>query len=140
MGQGYEDRRLEELLRSYPLLKADTLIEAQGLYNLFPSCIANYSGMPHGSGISDSTGALAVLRAGSSPTQKKVQAIEIAVDCLDGVEKELVRLLYFEKWRVFQVQHRMHISRAVFFRLRRSALDKVAGRLIRLDLATDQAG
>jgi hypothetical protein len=134
MGKVYDDRRLEELLRSYPLLKADALIEQQALFNLFPSCIANYSGVVRGSTAADSTASLAMARVDISEVVKKVRAIEISVESLDGAEKELVRLLYFEKCRVFQVQHQLHISRAVFFRIRRSALDKVAGRLIRLDL------
>lgn len=130
----YDDRRLEAVLKSYPLLKADALIEEQGLYNLFPSCIANYSGMPSNRGAADSTGNCAVVRASVSQTMKKVQAIEIAFESLDGMEQELVKLLYFEKWRVYEVQLRMNISRAGFFRIRRAALDKVADRIIRVDL------
>lgn len=135
MGISYDDRRLEAVLRSYPLLKADALIEQQGLFNLFPSCVANYSGMPSGGNAADSTGNCAVARATVSQTIKKIQAIEIAFDSLDGMEKELIKLLYFEKWRVYEVQLRMNISRAGFFRIRRAALDKVAARIIRLDLA-----
>lgn len=134
MSKMYDDRRLEALLRSYPVLKADALIEQQELFNLFPNCIANYSGIVRGRIAGDSTATMAIARANIPDSMKKVRAIEISFGSLDGAEKELVKLLYFEKCRVYQVQHQLHISRSVFFRIRRSALDKIAGRLIRLDL------
>jgi predicted DNA-binding protein (UPF0251 family) len=130
----YKIQELEEVLQSYPVLKADALIEHERLYNLFPSCIANYSGLPGSPNTSDSTGNVAVARSTITLTMRKVRAIEVAYDCLNQDEKDLVRLHYFERWRAFDVRQKLHMSRSVFFRARRSALDKIAGRLIRPEL------
>jgi predicted DNA-binding protein (UPF0251 family) len=130
----YNLQELEEVLRSYPILRADALIEQERLYNLFPACIANYSGLPGSPNTSDGTGNIAVARSAVTQTMRKVRAVEVAYESLDQEEKDLIRLLYFEKWRVYQVRQKMHISRSAFARVRRSALDKIAGRLIRPEL------
>lgn len=130
----YNEKELERILRSFPVMKAAAVIEAQRLYNLFPSCIGDYSGMPHSPNAADSTGKIAVARTYLSPTMRRVMAIEAAFDALDKLEKDLIRLVYYEKWRIYDVLHQMNISRSHFFRLKVSALGKIAGLLIRPDL------
>lgn len=131
MGKGYSDLLLEEILESYPLLKARAAIEAEELQHLFPSCTAGYDGLPRGSGeMPDGTGAYAVRRETRSENIRRARAINIACEALTPQERELVRLLYFERWARYQVRIHLGIRRAQLFNIRRSALDKLAAVLL----------
>ena len=130
MGRGalveYSEKALEAVLKGYPMLRAQAQLEAEELKHLFPSCISRLDGMPHGSGVSDSTGNYAVKREAWSHNMRRARALEIALEALTVTERDLVRLMYFEQWRLYQIRLRMGTSRAHVFRVRRSALDKIA--------------
>lgn len=131
MGKWYDDVRLEELLESYPLLRARAAIEAEELQHLFPSCTAGYDGVPRGEGeVPDGTGVYAARREERSRSIRRARAVEIACEALTAQERELVRLLYFERWGRYQVGLHLGVRRARLFDVRRSALDKLAAVLL----------
>lgn len=131
MGRWYSDCLLEEILESYPLLRARAAIEAEELQHLFPNCTAGYAGLPRGGGETpDGTGAYAVRREERSENIRRARAVEIACEALTSQERELVRLLYFERWARYQVRMQLGIRRAQLFNVRRSALDKLAAVLL----------
>jgi DNA-directed RNA polymerase specialized sigma24 family protein len=120
------DREIEDILRDYPVIKAQATIKQENLYNLFPSVTAVWSDMPHGHDTSDSTGNIAVKRMSEPLEVKQSRAIEIACNALTSDCRELVKLYYFEKWRRGTVIYdKMHISENVFKQYRREALDKI---------------
>lgn len=122
----YNERALEEILKHYPILRAQAALEAEQLKHMFPSCTANWDGQPHGSGVSDSTANYAVRREDWSPNMKKARALEIAIEALTQEEKELTRYWYFEQWRPYQIRLRMGVSKRTLFYVRRNALNKIA--------------
>ncbi|HMM20979.1 MAG TPA: hypothetical protein PKA10_09570 [Selenomonadales bacterium] len=126
MGGWYNDGSLEEILRNYPVLKAQASIDAQELRHLFPNCTAAYGGRPRGGQRSDSTGNFAAKREEWSRNIRRVRAIEIACEALTEQERELVRLMYFERWNRHHIQIRMGVQRSHMFNIRRNALDKLA--------------
>ncbi len=131
MGKWYDDCRLEEVLESYPLLRARAAIEAEELQHLFPRCTAGYDGLPRGCGeMPDGTGAYAVRREERARNMRRARAVEIACEALTAQERELVRLLYFERWGRHQVCLHLGVRRARLFDVRRSALDKLAAVLL----------
>lgn len=131
MGRWYDDLRLEEILESYPLLRARAAIEAEELQHLFPSCTAGYDGLPRGGGeLPDGTGGYAVRRDERARNIRRARAVEIACEALTAQERELVRLLYFERWGRYQVCLHLGVRRARLFTVRRSALDKLAAILL----------
>lgn len=131
MGQWYCDDRLEEILRSYPVLRAQAALEEAELRHLFPSCTRGYEGGRPGGPAPDSTGDCAVRREERSHNMRRARAVELAVDALTATERELVRLMYFERWERYQVRMRLGIRRSRFFCIRRMALDKLAEVLLR---------
>jgi DNA-directed RNA polymerase specialized sigma subunit len=122
----YNERALEEILKHYPILRAQAALEAEQLKHMFPSCTANWDGQPHGSGVSDSTANYAVRREDWSPNMKKARALEIAIEALTAQEKDFVKYLYFEQWRMYQVGLRLGARRTQIWKIRKSALDKIA--------------
>ncbi len=130
MGRWYSDERLEEVLAGYPLLRAQAAMEAAELRQLFPNCTRRYDGLPPGGGPADGTGAYAVKREERSESIRRAQAIEIACEALNSQERELVRLLYFEGWGRYQARLRLGIQKSYLFKIRRSALDKLAALLL----------
>jgi DNA-directed RNA polymerase specialized sigma subunit len=122
----YNERALEEILKHYPILRAQAALEAEQLKHMFPSCTANWDGQPHGSGISDSTANYAVRREDWSPNMKKARALEIAIEALTAQEKDLIKYMYFEQWRLYQIRLRMAVSRRNLFYIRKNALNKIA--------------
>ncbi len=131
MGKWYRDSQLEELLESYPLLRARAAIEAEELEQLFPNCTAGYDGLPRGGGeLPDGTGAYAVRREEWAKYIRRARAVEIACEALSPQERELVRLMYFERWARYQVSLHLGIRRTQLFNVRRSALDKLAAVLL----------
>jgi predicted DNA-binding protein (UPF0251 family) len=122
----YNERALEEILKHYPILRAQANLEAEQLKHMFPSCTANWDGQPHGSGISDSTANYAVRREDWSPNMKKARALEIAIEALTAQEKELVKYKYFEQWRDCQTRLRMGLRRTQLWKVRKRALNKIA--------------
>lgn len=130
MGRWYSDERLEEVLAGYPLLRAQAAVEAAELRHLFPNCTRRYDGLPQGSDAADGTGAYAVRREERSANIRRARAIEIACEALKPQERELVRMLYFEGWGRHQARLRLGIQRSYLFKLRRSALDKLAAVLL----------
>lgn len=130
MTRWYDEENLEEILKNYPLLKARARLEAEELRQLFPSCVARYDCGPAGSGPADQTGDYAVLRERWSQNMKRSRAIEVACEALSAQERELVRLLYFERWGRYQIRLRMGVQRSRLFTIRRDALDKLASILL----------
>jgi hypothetical protein len=125
----YEDEKLEEILKNYPLLKAQARLEAEELRHLFPSCTMRYDGVLPGGGLTDRTGDYAVLREQWSQSMKQARAIEVACEALNSQERELIRLLYFERWGRYQIRLQMGVQRSSLFNIRRDALDKLAALL-----------
>lgn len=120
------DRDIEDILRDYPVIRAQATIKQEHLYNVFPSVTATWSDMPHGQGTtSDSTGNIAVKRATEPLEVKQSRAIEIACEALTKDCRELVKLYYFEKWRRYETMYKLNISEQVFKQYRREALDKI---------------
>lgn len=126
MGGWYSDAALEELLESYPVIKAQAAIEAEELKHLFPSCTAGCDGEPRGGELPDGTGAYAVRREERSWNIRRAKAVEIACEALSLQERELVRLMYFERWGRHHIRLHMGVRRSRLFHIRRSALDKLA--------------
>lgn len=126
----YNDENLEEILKSYPVLKAQARLESEELRHLFPSCTMRYDGTPAGGGTTDGTGDYAVLRDRWSQNMKRARAIEVACEALSTQERELIRLLYFERWGRYQIRLRMGVQRSSLFNIRRDALDKLASILL----------
>lgn len=126
----YSDEELEDVLRNYPLLKAQARLDAEELRYLFPSCTMRCDGLPPGGSLSDGTAGFAVRRAEWSESMKQAKAIEVACEALSSQERELVRLVYFERWGRYQIRLHMGIKRSQFFNIRRYALDKLAGLLL----------
>lgn len=126
MSRWYSDENLEEVLKNYPVIKAQARLEAEELRHLFPSCTMRYDGEPPGSALSDGTGEYAVLRDQWSQNMKRARAIEVACEALNTQEREFVRLLYFERWGRYQIRLRMGVQRSSLFNIRREALDKLA--------------
>lgn len=126
MGKWYNDDPLEDILKNYPVLKAQANLEAQELRHLFPNCTASYDGQPHGGQLNDSTGNFAAKREEWSQNTRRVRAIEIACEALTEQERELVRLMYFERWGRHHIQIRLGVQRSHMFNIRRNALDKLA--------------
>jgi predicted DNA-binding protein (UPF0251 family) len=58
------------------------------------------------------------------------KAVEIACEALSPQERELVRLLYFERWGRQHIRLHMGLRRTRLFNIRRSALDKLAAILL----------
>lgn len=131
MGNWYCDGQLEEILYSYPVLKAQAALEAEELNRLFPRCIAVYGGMPRGGELADGTAAFAVRREEGSENMRRVRAIEIACEALTVQERELVRLMYFERWGRHQIRLQLGVRRSHLFNIRRRGLDKLAAILLR---------
>lgn len=130
MARWYSDAALEEILQKYPVIKAQARLEAEELKHLFPSCTARYSGQPAGRKLADGTGDYALLRAEWSPNMQRVRAIELACEALTIQERELVRLMYFERWGRYQIRLSMGVKRSQLFNLRRYVLDKLASILL----------
>jgi hypothetical protein len=126
LGTWYSDEKLEEVLKSYPMLKAQATVEAEELRYLFPSCTASYSGEPHGSGTSDSTGRYGVKRAEWSDNMKRARAIEVVYEALTGRERDFVKYMYFDRWGPYQVRLRLGVGKSHLFNIRREVLDKIA--------------
>ena len=126
MGRWYSDGSLEEILKNYPILKAQATIDSQELRHLFPKCTAAYGGQPRSGQLNDSTGNFAAQREEWSQNIRRVRAIEIACEALTEQERELVRLMYFERWGRHHIQIRMGVQRSHMFNIRRNALDKLA--------------
>jgi len=130
MGGWYSDGKLTEYLMNYPVLKAQAAIEAEELRHLFPNCTSNYDPGARRGGLPDETGAFAVRREAWSQNMRRARAIEIALAALSAQERELIGLLYFERWGRYQTRLRMGLKRSQFFNIRRRALDKLAGVLL----------
>jgi DNA-directed RNA polymerase specialized sigma subunit len=126
MGGWYSDAALEDLLESYPVIKAQAAIEAEELKHLFPSCTTACDGQPRGGEVPDGTGAYAVRREERSKNTRRAKAVEIACEALSAQERELVRLMYFERWGGHHISLHMGVRRSRLFGIRRSALDKLA--------------
>lgn len=121
----YSDSEIESILRSYPRLKSQSAIEEEKLFGLFPSMTASYSGMPHGSGISNQTANLGVKRADIPNTSRQVRAIELSYSALTSECKQLVDLYYYQRLKKYEVQSRMSISEDQFRYRKKDALDTV---------------
>lgn len=130
MGDRYSDAALEDLLESYPVIKAQAAIEAEELKHLFPSCTIGGDGQPRGGEVPDGTGVYAVRRAERSKNTRRAKAVEIACEALSAQERELVRLMYFEGWGGHHISLHMGVRRSRLFGIRRSALDKLAAILL----------
>ncbi len=126
MGDWYSDAALEDLLESYPVIKAQAAIEAEELKHLFPNCTTGCDGKLRGGEAPDGTGAFAVRREERSRSMRRAKAVEIACEALSEQERELVRLMYFEGWGGRHVSLHMGVRRSRLFGIRRSALDKLA--------------
>ncbi|MDT8900800.1 hypothetical protein [Anaeroselena agilis] len=126
MGVWYSDVELEELLESYPVIKAQAAVEAEELKHLFPNCTAGCDGQPRGGELPDGTGAYAVRREERSRNTRRAKAVEIACEALTAQERELVRLMYFERWGRHHIKLHLGVRRSRLFYIRRSALDKLA--------------
>lgn len=129
MARWYDDR-IENILRTYPKLAAQATIDKERLHNLFPGCTPNYSGEPHGSGTSDSTGNYAIKRIDDTHSMRQARAIEVALLSLDKECREFAQLRYIEKWKKYEVCSKMHVSERQFNRIRRVTLDDVAELLL----------
>jgi hypothetical protein len=125
MAKYFTDDQIESILRSYPRLKSQSVIEEEKLFGLFPSCTASYDGMPHASGVSNQTENLAVKRAGIPDTSRQVRAIELAYNALTGECKQLVALYYYQRLRKYEVQSEMSISDEQFRYRKKDSLDTV---------------
>ena len=127
MAKNFTDNQVENILRSYPILKSQAAIDAEKLYGLFPAMVASYDGMPHGSGVSNQTESLGLKRAELDPQikYKKARAIELACDALTKDCKELVELYYFQKLKKYEVQYKLCISNNQFRERRRITIDTV---------------
>jgi hypothetical protein len=125
MAKYFTDDQIESILRSYPRLKSQSVIEEEKLFGLFPSCTASYDGMPHASGVSNQTANLAVKRAGIPDTSRQVRAIELAYNALTGECKQLVGLYYYQRLRKYEVQSEMSISDEQFRYRKKDSLDTV---------------
>ena len=130
MGRCYSDAALEELLEGYPVIKAQAAIEAEELKHLFPKCTTGCDGKPRGGETPDGTGAYAVRREERSRSIRQAKAVEIACEALSEQERELVRLMYFERWAGYHIRLQMGVRRSRLFSIRRSALDKLADILL----------
>jgi hypothetical protein len=120
------DKQIEDILRDYPVIKAQATIKQENLFNLFPSTTAVWSDMPHGTDTSDNTQKFALKRMEEPLEVKQARAIEIACEALTKDCRELVKYYYFEKWRRNDViYNKMHISEQVFKQWRRESLDKI---------------
>ena len=122
----YNFKQLEDILKTFPLLRAKAIVEAEELKYLFPSCTANYSGEPHGSEISDSTSRFGIKRESMSDSMKKVRVIEIALAALTEQENNLIDYMYFRQWRLYQIGLRLGLHRMQIWRVRKVAMDKIA--------------
>lgn len=131
MGRWFSDEELEDILRNYPLVRAQAAIEAEELRHLFPSCIVGYKEAASGGELPDGTAAFAVRRMERSHNMRRARAIEIALEALTCQQREFVRLMYFEGWERYQIRLRMGVKRSHLFNLRRQALDKLAAILLR---------
>lgn len=125
MAKLYTDSEIETILRSYPRLKSQASIEEEQLFGLFPSMTASYSGMPHGSGISNQTANLGVKRASIPQTSRQVRAIELAYNALTSEHKEFVSLYYYQRLKKYEVQSMMSISAEQFRYRKRDALNNI---------------
>lgn len=126
----HKDSHLEEILYSYPVLKAQATLEAEELRELFPGCTARYDGVRRDINPADVTGEYAVRREARSRNIRRARAVEVACEALTAQERELVRLMYFERWGRYQIRLGLGIQRSRLFGLRRSALDKLGGILL----------
>ncbi len=125
------DKDIEDILRDYPIIKAQATIKQENLFNLFPSVTAVWSDMPHGTEISNSTQNFALKRMEEPLEVKQARIIEISCNALTKDCRELVKFYYFEKWRRGDVIYdKMHITEEKFKQLRRESLDKI-GKILR---------
>lgn len=122
----YNFNAIEEVLKNYPLLKAQVAVEVEELKNMFPSCIASYSGDPHGSELSDSTARFGIKRESMSDNMKRARVIEIAYEALTAREKDLVKYMYFERWNPYQIRLRLGVGKTHLFRIKITTLEKIA--------------
>lgn len=119
------DKNAEDILRDYPVIKAQAIIQQENLLNLFPSVTAVWSDMPHGSGTSDSTMNFALKRIDTPLEVRQARLIEVAYEALTKDGKDLIRLRYYERWCKNDVLYKLHISEREFRTIRREALDTV---------------
>lgn len=106
MAKEYTDHEIETILKKYKTWEAQASILEK-----LPSMTAVYSGMPHGSGISNQTQNLAVEKVGvPKATKHLIEVIDIAYNALDEQCKELVTLFYFEGKYNNGVMEKMNIS------------------------------
>lgn len=122
-------RKLERELYSYPALLAaqenEKELEAHGLGNLFPTMVAQYSGMPSAGGVSNPTEKYALMRAEKS---LKVNQIERGLKALTFVERELIIFKYFDpsQPKDYQVYEQLKASSTNYYKLKEQALRKMA--------------
>lgn len=134
MDKYFTDHEIETILRKYPVLKGQSDIVQEQLFNLFPNCISKGDGMPHASGISNQTMNYGIrnavngeyLKAKVKQTVGQVRTIEIAFEALPSECQALVKYYYYQKKRRYEVQSDMNISDRQFERRRREALDIVS--------------
>jgi hypothetical protein len=129
----FTDNEIEEILKKYPVLKAQSDIVREQLFGLFPSCVSKSTGMPHASGISNQTMNYGIrnavnrdyLESKVTTTVGQVRAIEIAFEALSNDCQSLVKLYYYKKKKRYEVQAEICISDDQWKIRRREALDKI---------------
>lgn len=120
MGKEYTDQEIETILKKYKTWEAQA-----NILEKLPSMTAAYTGMPHGSGVSNQTQNLAVERAGiPKATKDLVEVIDIAYNALDEQCKEVVTLFYFEGKVNNGVMEKMHIGTKQLRNLKEKARNK----------------
>lgn len=119
------DKDAEEILRDYPIVKAQAIVQQEKLLNLFPQTTSVITDMPHGSGTSDSTMNFALKRIDDPLEVRQARLIEVAYEALTKDGKDLIRLRYYERWCKNDVMYKLHISEKEFRKIRREALDTV---------------
>jgi ArpU family phage transcriptional regulator len=117
----YTDSEIETILRKYKTWEAQA-----NILEKLPSMTAAYTGMPHGSGVSNQTQNLAVARAGVPKVARDlVEVIDKAYNALDDECKEMVKLYYFEGRYNNGVMEEMKIGTKQLRNLKSKAKDKI---------------
>jgi hypothetical protein len=129
----YTDSEIEAILRSYPRLKSQSIIEQERLYDVFPNCISVSDGSPRASGISRQTESYGIKNATQNDytiaktTQicRQVRVIELAFESLKADWRDLVKVHYYQRLSKTETMFTLNISRDQFDRYKRSALNEI---------------
>lgn len=126
-------KEVEKLLSEYVVIKEswelDQRLEAEGLGRMFPSLTPAYEDSVRGySEYRDSTERYGILRAMRSKKEAKIRMVEESLNLLDPAERELIERKYLHAVQPPDefVARQMRYSRSTYFRIKRSALRKLA--------------